>query len=46
MSDDQLAEGIDAVGEKEDVDMWLESSQPSTPPAALHEAAPQSRHQA
>jgi len=46
MSDDQLAEGIDAVGEKEDVDMWLESSQPSTPPAALHEAAPQSQHQA
>jgi hypothetical protein len=43
MSDDQLEEGIDAVGENEAVDMWLESSQqPSTPPAALHEAAPQS----
>jgi glycine cleavage system regulatory protein len=43
LSDDQLEDDIEAVGEKEGVDMWLESSQPSTPPAALHEAAPGSR---
>lgn len=37
MTDKQLEEGIEAVGKKEQVDMWLESSEPITSPSSLHE---------
>jgi len=41
ISDKELEEGIDAVGEKQNVDMWLESSEPHpmTSPVALGEIA-------